>query len=164
MRALRTRDFVYIRNFAADRWPMGSPGAATGPEIFNSAMWETNTFAGYADMDASPTKAWLVAHRDDSKWKWHYDFAFAKRPAEELYDLRKDPDQINNVAAVPAYAATKSELSRRLIKTLTDAKDPRVTGDGQTFELPPFTDLEKAPDAVAPKKGGKKKAGAPAAK
>ena len=32
-------------------------------------------------MDASPTKAWLVAHRNDPKWKGHYDLAFGKRPA-----------------------------------------------------------------------------------
>ncbi len=24
-RSLRTQDFLYIRNFAPDRWPMGSP-------------------------------------------------------------------------------------------------------------------------------------------
>ena len=65
-------------------------------------------------MDASPTKAWLIAHRNDPKWKWHYDFAFGKRPAEELYDLAKDPDQINNVAADPAYAKAKQELAERL--------------------------------------------------
>ena len=164
MRALRTRDFVYIRNFAADRWPMGSPAAAAGPDIFNSAMWETNTRAGYADMDAGPTKAWLVAHRDDPKWKWHYDFAFAKRPAEELYDLRKDPDQTRNVAAEPAYAAKKIEFAQRLMKILTDAKDPRVTGDGLTFERAPFVGLETAAAPGAAKKGGKKKAGAPEAK
>jgi uncharacterized sulfatase len=28
---------------------------------------------------------------------------------------------------------------------LTDAGDPRVTGDGQTFERPPFTDPVKPP-------------------
>ena len=162
MRALRTRDFVYIRNFAADRWPMGTPAAAAGPDIFNSAMWETNTRAGYADMDAGPTKAWLVAHRDDPQWKWHYDFAFAKRPAEELYDLRTDPDQIRNVAADPAYAAKKIEFAQRLMKTLTEAKDPRVTGDGLTFERAPFVGLEAAAAPGAAKKGGKKKA-APAA-
>jgi len=26
-RALRTGEFLYVRNFAPDRWPMGSPGA-----------------------------------------------------------------------------------------------------------------------------------------
>jgi hypothetical protein len=41
------------------------------------------------------------------------------------------------------------------MKTLEEAKDPRVTGDGKTFERPPFTDT--SPD-VAPgqKKKGRK--------
>jgi uncharacterized sulfatase len=91
-------------------------------------------------MDAGPTKAWLIAHRDDPQWKWHYDFAFAKRPADELYDLRKDPEQTINVAAEPAYEAEKAKLAAQLMKTLADAGDPRVTGDGQTFDRAPFSD------------------------
>jgi N-sulfoglucosamine sulfohydrolase len=154
MRALRTPQFLYIRNFAPDRWPMGSPGelAKADPQ----ALQDT-TYAAYSDMDASPTKAWLIAHRDDSQWKWHYDFAFAKRPAEELYDLSKDPEQVNNVAADPAYAKAKQEYSTRLMKLLTDAADPRVVNGGKTFDLPPFTDAgepnQKQKKANAKKKG-----------
>jgi len=140
MRALRTPEFLYIRNFAPDRWPMGSPGAAAETSLAPTETLENNTFIAYADMDASPTKAWLIEHRDDPKWKWNYDVAFAKRPAEELYDLKKDPDEVNNVAADPAYAKQKQELSSRLTKLLTDAGDPRVSGDGKTFDRPPFTD------------------------
>jgi uncharacterized sulfatase len=92
-------------------------------------------------MDASPTKAWLVRQFDEEDWEWHYNYAFGKRPAEELYDLRKDPDQMDNCAEDPAYVAKKRELAARLLKVLTDAKDPRVLGDGRTFDLPPYTDL-----------------------
>jgi arylsulfatase A-like enzyme len=155
MRALRTPQFVYVRNFAADRWPMGSPGATADAASRGGQSLENNTFLAFADMDASPTKAWLIQHKDDSQWKGHYDFAFGKRPAEELYDISKDPDQVNNVAADPAYAKPKQELSQRLMKLLTDAGDPRVTGDGQTFDRPPFTDL---PEEGQKKAGGKKKA------
>lgn len=144
MRSLHTPDFVYIRNFAPDRWPMGSPKGVTATEAPASEAFETVTYTAFADMDASPTKAWLVAHRNDPEWKWHYEFAFGKRPSEELYDLRKDRDQVNNVAGDPAYAAQKQALSKRLMEILTDAKDPRVVGDGQTFDQPPFTDV--APD------------------
>ena len=155
---LSSSEFVYVRNFAADRWPMGSPGAV-GPETPPAESLETDTRVAFADMDASPTKAWLVAHRDDPMWKWHYDFAFGRRPEEELYDLAKDPDQVRNVAADPAYAKVKQEMSERLMKLLTEAGDPRVTGDGQTFDRPPFTDL---PGAGAKGKGkGKGKAKKP---
>src|SRR5262245_53233767 len=140
MRALRSPDFLYIRNFAPDRWPMGSPAGAAESTLPPTKAMEDITYVAYADMDASPTKAWLIEHRDDPQWKWHHDAAFAKRPGEELYDLKKDPHQTSNVAADPAYAKSKQELSAQLMKRLSDAQDPRVTGDGQTFERPPFTD------------------------
>jgi uncharacterized sulfatase len=138
-RALRTTDYLYIRNFAPDRWPLGIPVAVTETNAPSPDDLESTTYAAFADMDASPTKAWLIAHRNDPQWKRFYDIAFARRPAEELYDLRRDPHQINNVAANPNYAATKSKLAAQLMKTLRDASDPRVTGDGQTFERTPFT-------------------------
>src|SRR5262245_1058286 len=152
MRALRTPEFLYIRNFAPDRWPLGSPAAAAEKSLPPTESMESNTYVAYADMDASPTKAWLIEHRDDPKLKWHYDYAFAKRPGEELYDLKTDPEQTNNLAADPAYAKQKQELSAQLMKRLTDAKDPRVTGDGTTFDLPPFTDAGEDPQAKKAKK------------
>jgi N-sulfoglucosamine sulfohydrolase len=143
-RALRTPEFLYIRNFKPDRWPMGAPYAVTGTTAPSARELEANTFLAFADMDGSPTKAWLVAHRHDAQWKWHFDYAFGKRPAEELYDLRKDPDQVHNVGTEPAYGADKAKLSQQLTRTLTDVGDPRVTGDGQTFERSPFSDAEPA--------------------
>ncbi|MES2695019.1 MAG: sulfatase, partial [Verrucomicrobiota bacterium] len=161
MRALRTKDYVYIRNFAPDRMPLGDPKGSALPEAIASLAHETNTRLGYADMDAGPTKAWLIAHRDDAQWKWHFEHAFAKRPGEELYDLRKDRHQIKNVAADPAYAKIKTELSGQLMKTLQEAKDPRVTGDGTTFDRPPFSgpiagSEGGGEDGAAKKKKGKK--------
>jgi arylsulfatase A-like enzyme len=139
-RSFRTADFLYIRNFHPERWPLGSPYAVTETEAPSAEVLSNNTHIAFPDMDASPTKAWLVAHRHDPEWKWHYDYAFAKRPAEELFDLKNDPDQMKNVAGDPAYAKAKQDLAKRLMDTLTDVGDPRVTGDGQTFEKPPFTD------------------------
>jgi uncharacterized sulfatase len=136
MRSLRTPDFTYVRNFKPDRWPMGSPqgtGEAKDGDV------EKNTMVTFADMDASPTKAWMVAHKDDAQWKWYYDWAFGKRPAEELYDLKTDPDQIHNLAADPIFATQKEFLSKRLTELLTQANDPRVVGDGTTFDNMPFT-------------------------
>ncbi len=139
-RSFRTAEFHYIRNFKSDRWPMGDPLAVTADSMPPVRELEHNTRIAFADMDASPTKAWLVGVRNDAAWKWHYDYAFGKRPAEELYDLRKDPDQARNVAGDPAYAAARKDLSDRLMKVLTETGDPRVTGDGMTFERSPFTD------------------------
>lgn len=144
MRALRTADFLYIRNFAPDRWPLGLPGIAAEPGSLPSAELETNTYAAFPDMDGSPTKAWLLNHRADPEWSGLFERTFGKRPGEELYDLRKDPQEVRNVAADPAYAAEREKFAKSLMKTLTEAGDPRVTGDGQTFERPPFTDARPA--------------------
>jgi len=139
MRALRTKDFVYIRNFAPDRMPMGDAKGALDPKVLADGSLTANTRIGFADMDASPTKTWLVANRTDPKWSWHFEHAFGLRPAEELYDLSKDPDQVRNIATDPAFAQVKAQLAGQLMKRLTEARDPRVTGDGQTFERPPFS-------------------------
>jgi uncharacterized sulfatase len=157
MRALRTPEFVYIRNFAPDRWPMGSPKGLATENAPGYGALQDNTFVAFADMDASPTKAWLVTHRNDPEWKSYYDLAFAKRPAEELYDVRKDPDQVNNLAADPAFAEIKAQLSQRLLKTLTDAKDPRVVEASPRFDKPPFTDVADEIAAREEQKNPKKK-------
>jgi len=141
MRALRTKDFVYIRNFAPERMPTGDAKTALDPEVVAGDALVNNTRIGFADMDGSPTKAWLIAHRAEPQWKGLFEHTFGLRPAEELYDLRQDPDQVKNVAADPSYAGTKAEMSARLLKQLADAGDPRVTGDGMTFERPPFAGL-----------------------
>jgi arylsulfatase A-like enzyme len=139
-RALRTRDFLYIRNFKPDRSPMGDANGVSSDKAPSVQDLETNTFVAFADMDASPTKAWLVSHRNDPRWKWHYEYAFGKRPAEELYDLRRDPAQVKNVAADAAYARTKQELADRLVRILKEAGDPRVVDEDCRFERSPFTD------------------------
>jgi len=138
-RALRTADYLYIINFAPDRWPMGDPNDVTADNAPDFGELENNTFSAFADMDASPTKAWLIERRNDKKWKWHYDYAFAKRPREELYALADDPDQINNMAGDKKFGAIKKKLNRQLMRRLKKARDPRVLGDGSTFDKPPYT-------------------------
>jgi N-sulfoglucosamine sulfohydrolase len=141
MRSLHTHDFVYIRNFEPDRWPMGSPGAVTQDHMPEMSELEKNTRIAFADMDASPTKAWLVKHRLEPKWQWYYEIAFGKRPAEELYDVNKDPDMVINLAGKREFSDIKNRLSDRLMKELTRARDPRVTETPPRFEHPPFTDV-----------------------
>lgn len=138
-RALRTRDFVYIRNFAPDRWPMGTPTGLDDPDKEPSfEQLEQNTFVSFADLDASPTKAWMVQHRSDPRWQTAWELGFLKRPAEELYDLRADPYEMQNLATDPAFAEIRAQLSARLMEVLKTTADPRVQGDGLTFERPPF--------------------------
>ncbi len=139
MRAMHTPDYIYIRNFVPDRWPMGSPGGVTQTTTPELTELENTTRSAFADMDASPTKAWIIQHRNDTQWKWYYDIAFGKRPSEELYDRKNDPDMVNNLANLPQYSAIKKKLAGRLMKELKQAGDPRVTEKPPRFEKPPFT-------------------------
>jgi uncharacterized sulfatase len=140
-RAIRMKDFLYIRNFKPDRWPMGiAPGfGAPAGSLPGYEQLEQNTFAAFGDFDASPTKAWIFEHRSDPGMDKYFEFAFGRRPAEELYDLRNDPHQMENVATIPDYEATRRRLSDRLLRVLTETGDPRVVGDGDTFDRPPFS-------------------------
>ena len=101
MRAIRTAEWLYIRNLEPDRWPSGCPEGST-------QGWP------FADCDAGPTKQFLIDQHDDPTLRHFHDLAFAKRPAEELYDLAADPGQLRNLAVDPAHAAVKADLARRL--------------------------------------------------
>jgi hypothetical protein len=67
-----------------------------------------------------------------------FELAFGKRPAEELYDLRKDPAQMNNVAGRPEYAYVKEQLVANLMAELKATRDPRVLGKGDLFDHYPY--------------------------
>lgn len=137
MRAIRTRDFLYIRNFKPDRWPAGdAKGYAQPTKIVVSRP--LGTHYGYGDVDAAPTKSYMLKYRDDLKVARLFELAFGKRPAEELYDLRKDPSQLNNVADKPEYAGAKSKLASALMAELKASKDPRVLGRGDVFDKYPY--------------------------
>ena len=137
-RSIRTDEYLFILNFKPDRWPMGNPYNVTATEAPAHNALENDTRATFADIDASPTKAWIVEHRNEQQWKQHYLLAFGRRPKEELYVLANDPDQIHNVAAEPEFAKVVSQLRKQLLDELKRVKDPRVTGDGSTFDKPPY--------------------------
>lgn len=130
MRGVRTADYLYIRNFAPDRWPSGTPNYENA---FIYPAW-------YGDTDGGPTKHYMIDNRyADAHHERLFDLAFAKRPAEELYDLTTDPDQLHNVAADPAYTQIKKDLWNRLMGTLQTTGDLRVRGQGDFFDMQPYT-------------------------
>ena len=138
-RALRTEDHLLIINFEPDRWPMGIPGPVAEGKIPDYETLANNTFVCYGDLDASPTKAWMIANRGKRDVVTAYDLGFGKRPRIELYDLKKDPDEVNNVADEPAYADVRKDMEARLMAELKRVEDPRVLSDDPPFEHPPFT-------------------------
>jgi N-sulfoglucosamine sulfohydrolase len=141
-RAIRTKEYLYIRNFTPDRWPMGDPKGLDDPATVPPSYEELchNTRAAYADLDASPSKAWLVHHRGEESVRALFELGFGKFPAEELYDLRVDPDYMRNVVDAPAYSDVRRNLSERLLAVLQEQADPRVVETPCRFEEAPFTD------------------------
>jgi N-sulfoglucosamine sulfohydrolase len=127
-RAVRTERYLYIRNFRPDRWPAGDPvvlgtnGAPEGPH------------SGYKDIDGSPTLKFMIAKDDDPKFGKFLQFAVAKRPAEELFDIQLDPACLKNLATDPEHRAAKDALARQLETYLRDTRDPRVLDGGEVWE------------------------------
>ena len=150
-RAVRTKDFLYVHNFKPDRWPMGDPIDITDASTPPVEALRTDTDVTYRDLDASLTKAWLIEHRNDPDAADFYKATFAKRPADELYDLRIDPDQLQNVAGDPKYAGTMRELSDRLMRVLRDTKDPRLA---DAPDRPPY--VEADPKTAVERRAGRR--------
>lgn len=136
-RALRTQEWLYIINFEPERYPMGDPVVVDDSYVADIDELTNNTFAAFGDYDASPTKAWLVAHRKEDKIIPYYQFAFGKRPAEELYAVIKDPYQVQNLAQDPSYQAIKEKLRKQLLAELGATGDPRLQSPSP-FEQPPY--------------------------
>ncbi len=124
-RAVRTKDFLYVRNLHPERWPAGDP-----------KMWKA--VGEFGDCDAGITKEAILSHRNAPAMKPLFELCFGLRPAEELYDLRNDPWQTNNVAAMPALADAKEKLRADLEAWRQSTKDPRLDPKDQRFEKAPY--------------------------
>lgn len=125
VRGIRTKDFLYLRNLRPDRWPAGDPELyfAVGP---------------YGDVDGTRTKEVMLANKELSEMKPLFDLCFGKRPAEELYDLATDPDQIHNLATEPFYAKVNASLSARVDQWMRDTNDPRVDPANDSWDTYPY--------------------------
>jgi arylsulfatase A-like enzyme len=156
-RALRTQDHVLIVNFKPDRWPLGNPYRLDGTDEPTFAELAQATFVTLPDDDAGPTKAWFVGARKSPEWSALFDKFYGRRPMFELYDLKSDPHEMNNVAESPAYAAVRKEMTERLFTILRETGDPRMLEDGKYFETPPLA-------GPLPNQGQKRLPGGQAAK
>lgn len=117
-RMVRDGDFMFILNSRPHLVNFGcldSPTSATGREL--SEAEERGQLSGL-----------------------QRDYLLAPRPAEELYDLRKDPEQANNVAANPEYAEQLKRMRGILTQWMTETGDSipeKLTPDWRSRQ-PPF--------------------------
>ena len=128
-RGIRTDEYLYVRNYEPSRWPMGTaPGYGEPGEMPDRGPLTYDTRAAFADLDASPTKAFLIEHRFDPAHAPMFAAGLLRRPSAELYHLPTDPHELRNVAADPAHAAARAALSARLNAHLNATGDPRAGG------------------------------------
>jgi N-sulfoglucosamine sulfohydrolase len=100
MRSVRTRQYSYIVNLAHRLdYPLAS-------DLHDSPTWQG------------------VLRRGDKMLGERGVEQFLRRPRAELYDLRKDPKELRNVANDPAHAQALAELRRRLRAWQEETRDP----------------------------------------
>ena len=126
-RAIRTKDFLYIKNYEPNRWPAGNPDREFCAR-----------YIPFGEVDSSPTKTLIMDNKDRPGFKRFYDLAFAKRPAEELYLLKSDPGQLVNLAGNPEFADMQKKLRSQLQKYLIKTKDPRALGLDAPWDFYPY--------------------------
>ncbi|QQE11543.1 sulfatase [Planctomycetota bacterium] len=112
-RAIRTEEFLYVKNYHPERWPVGNP--------------ET----GYPNCDGGPTKQLITKMDKNSKY---YQWSFGKRPQEELYNVVTDRDCVINLADDPNFEMAKKSLKQKLQNELIKQEDPRSLGNGKIFD------------------------------
>ncbi|MEM8956054.1 MAG: sulfatase/phosphatase domain-containing protein, partial [Verrucomicrobiota bacterium] len=130
-RALRTEDFLLIRNFSPKDWPTGEVKGKQPRYNFNETPWPTTPGAFSFAADPGPTKQWMLHHRDGPEAEHHYQLAFGSPPEWELYDLKEDPGQLHNVADHPDYKSQFQILRQQLAEGLQASGDSRRI-DGNT--------------------------------
>ncbi len=121
IRGICQADWLYLQNFETDRWPAGNP--------------ET----GYLNCDASPTKTDILQKRRDGETETFWELGFGKRPPEELFNLKDDPDCINNLANSPEHASQMAKLKAQMVAELKHQGDPRMFGNGSIFDSYPYS-------------------------
>lgn len=114
VRAIRTKDFLFMKNFEPDRWPAGDPNAHI-------------SVGQYGDVDNSISKFLIMKMENKSTDKDYFQLAFGKRSHEELYVLADDPYNLKNEIDNPKYKQELEVLRNDLAKWMIEKNDLRAT-------------------------------------
>ena len=88
----------------------------------------------YHDIDACPSLSFLVENRDDPELSRFFQWSVSKRPAWELFDVKKDPGCLQNLIDTDQVRDVQPKLQRQLETYLSQTKDPRILDGGEIFE------------------------------
>ena len=141
VRAIRSENFLLIWNMKPELWPAGDPQAIdteTGkirPMYGIDDKGVHHSDWAFTDVDASPSKSFLIENHADPNLTHYFDLAYAKRPEFELFDIKKDPYCLTNIIDNPRFSDIMQEMKDELLKELTRSEDPRIVGpDKEIFE------------------------------
>lgn len=113
-RAVRTKEWLYIRNYIHD-----------GAYVARSA-------SGWY-LSRSPIQAEMWKH-DGSLTPAQDFFSQRARPAEELYALDRDPEETNNLAERPEFAAVRARMRAALERKLEEIRDSGFTPEFELYQ------------------------------
>lgn len=114
MRGVRTRQYKYIRNlFPELEYPHASD------------LWESKTWQS------------LIAEGEGARVGGRSVGLYLHRAGEELYDIRKDPDELNNLARDPANQQALRSLRDKVHAWRKETADPWIINDNYKPWPPP---------------------------
>lgn len=132
IRGIIKNGMLYLHNFEPARWPAGDP-------------------KGYGDTDDGPTKTEVLKTQLVPAQKHFWDVCFSKLPAEQLFDLRQDPDCLTNLAG----RLDCQPLKQQLFDELKSQDDPRMFGQGHLFDKYPHVGAKRGKSGERSAKPGK---------
>jgi len=113
IRSVRTKDFLYIRNYYPNE-----PFPIWVPYLSNMPIYKEMLRLDAEDKLTGPQKSWMAY----------------KRPPEELYDVKADPFQINNLAENPGYKSVRDELRKRQDQWTIETGDMGLLNEPEMIE------------------------------
>jgi len=113
IRSVRTKDFLYIRNYYPNE-----PFPIWVPYLSNMPIYKEMLRLDAEDKLTGPQKSWMAY----------------KRPPEELYDVKADPYQINNLAENPGYKSVRDELRKRQDQWTIETGDMGLVNEPEMIE------------------------------
>jgi len=87
---------------------------------------ERDYYISYCD---SPTQAYMIA---DKNYKYIYS---ELNGTEEFYDLKLDPDELENKINIPQYAARITEMKQKMIKWAVDNNEEKILDENQRLKV-----------------------------
>jgi uncharacterized sulfatase len=141
-RAIHDRDFLLIWNQKPERWPAGAPQRikpGTQDELLPMYGIDENGVHhsdwAFTDIDACPSKTYIVENYQDENIHAYFELAHGKRPEFELFQVASDPFCMNNLFGQKDYQAVGDTLRKALLAELKRTNDPRVAGpDPEVFD------------------------------